>query len=97
MKRTNLSVAILIASMAMFSSCYTYTATVGKGAQGGMQITKKNHYLISGLIPINPVDAKTLAGNAENYTVTVKYKFIDGFIASLTFGIYTPTTTIITK
>jgi len=97
MKRTILSAAILVASLGLFSSCYTYTATVGKGAQSGTQITKKNHYLLSGLIPINPVDAKTLAGNAENYTVTVKHKFIDGFIASLTFGIYSPTTTIITK
>jgi hypothetical protein len=95
----NLISLIICLTVCIFftTSCYTYTATVGKGAQTGAQVTKKNHYLIYGLAPINPVDAKVLAGGAENYTITVKHKFIDGFLASLTMGIYTPTTTIVTK
>lgn len=88
---------LLLLSSTLLTSCYTFTATVGKGAQTGSVITKKNHYLLGGLVAIKPVDARQIAGTTENYNITVTHKFVDGLIASLTMGIYTPTTTIITK
>jgi hypothetical protein len=81
----------------LLSSCYTYTTVVGKGAQGNTKVTAWNHYIIFGLAPVGVSDAKAMAGDAEDYTVTVKHSFINGLINGLTFGIYNPTTTIVTK
>lgn len=81
----------------MLSSCYVYTTSVGKGAQNGVEVKKMNHYLIYGLAPVGVSDAKAMAGDATDYNITIKHSFVDGLIQALTFGIYTPTTTIVTK
>tara|TARA_R100000005_G_scaffold96664_1_gene85722 strand:+ start:3377 stop:3619 length:243 start_codon:yes stop_codon:yes gene_type:complete len=79
------------------TSCFTYSVVVGEGAQTGVETKKMNHYLIYGLAPVSVADAKQMAGGAENYEVTITHTFIDGLINALTFGIYTPTTTIVKK
>ena len=38
-----------------------------------------------------------MAGGAENYTVHTRHSFLNGLVAAVTFGIYTPTTTTVTK
>jgi hypothetical protein len=81
----------------LMTSCYTYTFNVGEGAQTGLEVKKMNHYLIYGLAPVSISDPNELAGNAENYEVTITHSFVDGLINALTFGIYTPTTTIVKK
>jgi len=89
--------AIVFASSMLLASCYTYTTVVGDGAQGNTQVKEWNHYVIYGLAPVGVSDAKAMAGGAEDYTVTVKHSFVNGLIAGITFGIYTPTTTVVTK
>ncbi|TDB62360.1 Bor family protein [Arundinibacter roseus] len=97
MKKILLSLA-LVAGMSMsLSSCYTYTVVVGKGSQTGVEVKKMNHYLIYGLAPVGVADPKVLAGGATDYDVTITHTFIDGLINAITFGIYTPTTTIVKK
>lgn len=81
----------------MMTSCYTYTFTVGDGPQTGIEVRKMNHYLIYGLAPVGVSDPNELAGGAEDYEVTITHTFIDGLINAITFGIYTPTTTIVKK
>jgi len=81
----------------MMTSCYTYTSVVGNGAQGNDQVTEWNHYVIYGLAPVGVSDSKAMAGGAENYEVKTRHSFINGLIAGITFGIYTPTTTTVTK
>lgn len=81
----------------MMTSCYVYEVQVGKGAQSGATVTKMNHYLFWGLAPIGVSDPKVMAGDAQDYTVTVKHRFVDGLLQGITFGIYTPTTTIVQK
>lgn len=95
-KMIKMSVFAIVASI-MLSSCYTYTSVVGKGAQGTTKVKKWNHYIIGGLVPVGVSDSKAMADGATDYTVTVKHSFINGLISSLTFGIYNPTTTIVTK
>lgn len=80
-----------------FSSCYVNTFNVGKGAQSNVSVSKWNHYLIYGLAPAGVSNPSELAGGATDYTVTIKHSFVNGLLASLTFGIYTPTTTVVTK
>jgi len=35
-------------------------------------------------------DPKAMAGGAKDYTVTVEHTILDGLLAALTGGIYTP-------
>jgi hypothetical protein len=79
------------------ASCYTLTYTVGTGTQTGETIKKKNHYLIYGIAPLKTSDPIKMAGDAKNYQVTIKHTFVDGLLNLLTYGLYTPTTTIVTK
>lgn len=97
MKKVFFNLALILMVMLTVSSCYTYTHTVGNGSQTGKEVTKKNHYLIAGLAAIKVSDAKEMAGGAEDYEVTITHTFVDGLLAALTGGIYTPTTTIIKK
>lgn len=86
-----------IAGIALLSSCYTYTATVGSGATGNSKTTSWNHYIIAGLVPVGVSNPEEMAGGTENYDIQIQRSFINGLVGGLTFGIYTPTTTTITK
>lgn len=97
MKKQVTKICMLLAFAFVMTSCYTYTYSVGEGAQTGVEVKKKNHYLIYGLANISQSDPIEMAGGAENYDVTITHTFIDGLINSITFGIYNPTTTKVTK
>ncbi|MCE3007285.1 MAG: Bor family protein [Bacteroidetes bacterium] len=49
------------------------------------------------MAPLSTSDPIEMAKGEANYDVTVKHTFIDGLLQAVTFGIYTPTTTIVTK
>lgn len=97
MKKTLFNVIAILAIAAFLTSCYTLTYSVGEGAKSGIEVKEKNHYLIYGLAPVKTSDPTMMAGEAEDYTVTITHTFIDGLLNGITFGIYTPTTTIVTK
>lgn len=88
---TVLSLALLL------TSCYTYSYTVGNGSQTGQVVESKNTYLIYGLVDLETSDPVDMADGAANYDVTIEHTFLDGLLAAITFGIYTPTTTIVRK
>ena len=88
---------VVFASSMLLTSCHSYTSIVGNGAQGNSQTTKWNHYLIGGLAPVGVSDSKQMAGGAENYTVQTRRSFVNGLVAAITFGIYSPSTTTVTK
>jgi len=97
MKNPLFSFVFALLLVCSVSSCYTYTYSVGEGPQTGIQVKQANHYLIYGLAPLNTSDPVEMAGGAENYEVTVTHSFVDGLLNAITFGLYTPTTTIVTK
>jgi predicted small secreted protein len=97
MKRAFKIMSVVFIASTMLTSCYSYTNVVGKGAQGNTQVTKWNHYVISGLAPVKVSDSKAMAEGATDYTVHTRQTFVNGLIAALTFSIYTPTTTTVTK
>ena len=97
MKKTIINLTLLFTVAIMFSSCYCYTNVVGSGAQGGTKVTKWNHYLIDGLIPVGVSDSKQMAGGATNYTVFTRQSFVNGLLSGITLGLYTQTTTTVTK
>lgn len=96
-KKTIKLMTVAFTASILLTSCYSYTSVVGKGAQGSNQTTKWNHYVIYGLAPVGVSDSKQMADGAENYTVHTRQSFVNGLVSSLTFGIYTPTTTTVTK
>jgi len=87
MKKVLLNIAVMVSISLMMTSCFTYTAVVGKGSQTGVEVKGKNHYLIQGLAPMGVVDAKQLAGGAADYDLTVTHTFIDGYSTLLKFDI----------
>lgn len=89
--------AIVFASSMLLTSCYSYTSVIGDGAKGNSQTTKWNHYVVYGLAPIGVSDSKQMANGAKDYTVHTRQSFVNGLVSALTFGIYTPTTTTVTK
>ena len=97
MKRLFVNFALIVTMVVFMSSCYTLSYSVGSGAQSGVKVVEKNHYLIYGLAPVSTSDPTKMAGDAENYTVTIQHTFVDGLLNALTFGIYTPTTTTVQK
>ena len=97
MKRTFKIMAIAFAMSITLPSCFSFSSVVGKGTQGKSQINKWNHYVIGGLAPVGVSDSKAMAEGATDYTVHARQSFVNGLIAALTFSIYTPTTTTVTK
>ncbi len=89
------AMALLVSTM--LTSCYTYTTVVGKGAQGTTKIQKWNHYVLWGLAPVGVSDAKEMAAGATDYTVKTEQTFVNGLLSAITFGIYSPFTTTVTK
>ncbi len=89
--------SVIFAASMLLSSCYSYTSMVGSGAQGNNETTNWNHYVILGLAPVGVSNSKEMADGAENYTVYTRQSFVNGLVSGLTFGIYTPTTTTVTK
>lgn len=83
--------------MVTMSSCYTYTTMVGEGAKGTTEVKQWNTYFLFGLIPANTSDAKAMAAGAKDYNVKTQQTFVNGLLYCITFGIYTPTTTTVTK
>lgn len=97
LKKTMTMMVVLCASSLLLTSCYSYTSVVGSGARGNQKVTEWNHYVIYGLAPVGVSDSKQMADGAENYTVHTRHSFVNGLIAAITFGIYTPTITTVTK
>lgn len=96
-KKVLKTATILFSVAFLFSSCYSYTTVVGEGPKSTEKVTKWNHYLIAGLAPLEVSNPKDLAGDAKNYSVKTEQSFVNGLVSLLTFGIYSPTTTTITK
>lgn len=90
-------VMLLFTASILLTSCYSYTSVVGDGAQGNQEVTQWNHYVVYGLAPVGVSDSKAMANGAENYTVHTRQSFVNGLVSALTFGLYSPTTTTVTR
>ena len=84
-KKSFLGIFLLVL---LLSSCMTLTHVVGTGASSSVSLEKKQWYALWGLVPINEVDSKAMAGGASNYTIKSQVKFVDYVISAFT-GIVT--------
>jgi len=92
MKKSILNTIFSVCLVMMLSSCYSLTYNVGQGAQAGVSVSAKNHFLIGGLVAVGTSNPTMMAGGAKDYTVNIQHSFIDGLLSGLTGGLYTPTT-----
>ena len=87
----------MFASVLFLGSCATSQQIVGKGAQGNSYKKEWNHYMIYGLVTNKIANPEKMAGTAKHYTISTKRTFVNGLLAAITLGIYTPTETTITR
>jgi len=87
MKKWILAIVMLVF---LLSSCMTLTHVVGAGGSSSDIVEAKQWYALWGLVPINEVSSKDMAGGAANYTITSQQKFVDVIISAFT-GIVTVT------
>ena len=81
----NLSIFFLALVLALSAtSCYTLEHTVGNGAQTGVSSKKQQWYALWGLVPLNDVDSKSMAGGAADYTIKSQHTFLDLIISGFT-------------
>jgi hypothetical protein len=97
MSKLRLFAALLLVCF-LATSCYTSRVFHGNVTDNTPQVevaSRKNHILLWGLLPLSSAsqEAKNSVGDARNYTTKTTHTFVDGLLSSLTFGIYTPTTT----
>jgi hypothetical protein len=78
------SMLLMLCLILGLSSCYTTTHVVGNGAQGSTEVTETNWYALYGLIELNEVDSKAMAGGATDYTIVTQHTFIDALISAFT-------------
>lgn len=74
-----LSLSLCVALM----SCYTHTHVVGNGGSGNPE-SKGQWYILYGLVKLNQVNSKDMAGGASNYTIKTEQSFLDGIISAFT-------------
>ncbi|MBN2310024.1 MAG: hypothetical protein JXR94_13710 [Candidatus Hydrogenedentes bacterium] len=78
MRRTGIALIALAAILA--AGCQTHMHAVGRGAQGADVEQARQWYCIWGLVPINELDTKAMAGAAD-YDIETEITFIDWLIS----------------
>ena len=75
---------LIIFSFLFLTGCFAIKHNVGNGAQGNTTVTERQWFVLFGLVPINEIDSKTMAGGATDYEITTKFTFVDLVIGAFT-------------
>lgn len=73
-----LMVVVLIASFAI--GCAAHIHTIGEGPQQSGKEEGRQWYILWGLVPLNEVDSKAMAGGASDYEIKTEMSPIDFLI-----------------
>lgn len=82
MKKFVLAIVITVS----LSSCYTMVHVSGTGASKSVVVKKKQWFALWGLVKLNHVDPKEMAGGVNNYTVKTEFTFKDMLLNIITFA-----------
>ena len=84
----------LLGCLLLLSSCATQTFLVNSGEKisaSTLDIDKPSHFFINGLGQNDIIDAVEICGSADKVgKVETEITFLNGLLAGITFGIYTP-------
>ena len=90
-------VLFVAATCLLLTSCYSSKVTHGNVSKNAPAVkinSKKNHFLFWGLVPLSSSQkAEDYVEDMPNYVVQTSWTFVDGLLGTITYGIYTPTTT----
>lgn len=86
----NLLTAALLATA--LTGCFRVPVTniTPQGAPSAVSDVKMAHTLIYGIIPLTEIDASSVYGTRNVWSVDTRYNVISWLAAGLTFGIYVP-------
>lgn len=87
----------LVALCSTMTRCYHAMHFMGNGPAGSTEVKGKNNYFIFGLAQGKQADTKAKAAGAADYKIEVEHSFVDGLLNTITFGIYNPTSVVVTK
>lgn len=94
MKRLAFTFTLFLFLMA----CATHTHVVGNGPSTGLTEKKRQYYALYGLIPLNKVDSKAMAGNTSDYKIETGTMGVDYLIGAVgTYFTITSRTVTVTK
>ena len=82
------SAAVLILGLLFVIGCSAHVHTIGNGPKGDGMIEARQWYVLWGIVPINQVDTKSMAGAATDYEITTEHTVLD-FIINIFTGIVT--------
>ena len=89
-------IAPLLLAVFVLAGCAAHMHVVGEGAQGTEVVATRQFYLI-GLVPLNEVDTRAMAGGAEDYTIKTAVGFVDIVIATVTSSILSSRKVVVEK
>ena len=67
----------------LLTACSTHTHVVGNGPSTGITESKRQYYVLFGLVKLNSVDTNAMIGDATDFQIESKYGFVDYLIAGL--------------
>lgn len=97
MKKVIIKRLTFLGLLLIMTSCYNYKQVIGNGSQLGVEVSDKNHYFFCGLAQAEITNPKEMAKGANNFEVKTIHAFDDILWTVFTFGVYSPTTTIVKR
>lgn len=79
--------ALAMALVLPLASCYTMTHQVGDGGTGQSETSKRQWFILWGLVGLNDVDSHELAAGATDYTIQTEQSAIDVLINLFTAAV----------
>ncbi len=65
------------------SGCVSHSFSVGLGATGSGESTARQYYMFFGLLQINEVDTRRMAGDLTSYGVDSEFGWLDALLQPL--------------
>ncbi len=96
MKKKIVNSLCCLSAVVLLTSCYSSTVCVGKmtPAEDATCVgTSHNAHFLGGLIGSKKIKASKYVENVPDYKVKTYHSFVDLLLQSITFGIYSPTST----
>ena len=92
-----MAAVLLVVFCFVLVGCYTIEHQVGKGAQTGVSMEKKQWFILFGLVPLNKPNTNQMSGGATDYTIKTEQSVVDVVIGIFTgyVTIYPRTVTVI--
>jgi predicted small secreted protein len=77
MKKTAIHLIIFLMIAFTFTACNTHQHVVGTGPKTNAKVEERQWYILFGLVPLNDVDSKKLAGGATDYKIQTQLTPLD--------------------